>query len=202
MARILSRRVRSASRARGAELGAGSGPRIRRSEGGSRFHFLPAPNFASNPIVFSNYQPQPIRVTPLVIPKLPDSRMSEMSGTWISVTTTRTGSEKLTVRNVLTLNPDGTFRQIVRISEPNGKSHPELGHQWSGTWDLDGNNLIQTVSISSGANYPVGKWTYELVEARFDAMTLKRTVEPDGFVNAGRKPILNFQRMTATVRIE
>ncbi len=169
----------------------------------AEFTFANHPDFSVNsPIVFANIQPQPIRVTPLVIPKLPDPRLNDMSGTWISVTTNHSGNEKFTVRNVLTLNPDGTFRQSVRISDGSGKAHPELGHQWSGTWDLDGNKLLQNVSLSSASTYPVGKWGYEMVETRFDSMTLRRTIEPEGFVNAGHKQTVMFQRMTASVRID
>ncbi|HEX5242884.1 MAG TPA: hypothetical protein VFW23_06425, partial [Tepidisphaeraceae bacterium] len=62
--------------------------------------------------------------------------------------------------------------------------------------------LLQNVSLSTTNLYPVGQWGYELKDLRFDALNLQRTIEPEGFRYAGRKPLFKFQRMTATVKAE
>ncbi len=160
------------------------------------------PRFNTNAISFPTIQPQPITVMPIEMPKSADPRIGKISGTWICTTASRSGNERFTLRDVLVLNPDATFRQSLHVLDSKGKEHPELGHQWSGTWELNGDKLIQNVSLSTTNLYPVGQWGYELKDLRFDALNIQRTIEPDGFRYAGRKPLFKFQRMTATVKAE
>jgi uncharacterized RDD family membrane protein YckC len=134
------------------------------------------------------------------VPKRSDPRVAKVTGTWVAQSTKKAGIDVLVVRNVLTLNSDGTFQQSIRATDSAGKVRSDLGHRWSGVWEFEGNAIVQTVLISSTRDYPIGRWTYEMVNIGTDEISLCRTSEPEGFIYAGRKPVLKYQRVAVTVR--
>ena len=73
----------------------------------------------------------------------PDYVLNLLPGTWL-----REHSEKgMQVRRLLTLAPDGAFREVVRITDPRGQVTEYL-HE--GTWLFDGTNLKRKYTVMSG----------------------------------------------------
>jgi len=73
----------------------------------------------------------------------PEYIQTLLPGTWL-----REHSEKgMQVRRLLTLAPDGAFREAVRITDPRGQV-TEFVHE--GTWLFDGTNLKRKYTVMSG----------------------------------------------------
>lgn len=125
-----------------------------------------------------------------------------LAGTWSASSTATSGNKKFTQSTVLTLEADGTFHETLRSVDAQGVDHPEFGHDSSGTWDINGERLIEHVTTTSTRHHPVGSWVYDLSATSPDAMQLRRVSTPPTYAASSHKPLLSFQRQQASARTE
>lgn len=117
-----------------------------------------------------------------------------VAGIWITQSPAF-GKQKLRLRTVMTLAPDGSFKELVRAYDGQGKEHPDLGWRFAGTWSLVRNRLVKNVASSSAPGYPAGNWSYDLLPAGDGTITLRRVSTPPGYRYAGHRESQTFHRM-------
>jgi uncharacterized RDD family membrane protein YckC len=125
-----------------------------------------------------------------------------MTGTWLASSSATSANRKLTLATSLTLNADGSFHETLSCTDAQGTAHPDFGHELSGTWELAGERLIEHVTTTSTRHHPTGAWVFDLTTTAPDSLQLRRVSTPASYANAGRKPLLNFQRQQASAETE
>lgn len=125
-----------------------------------------------------------------------DPKLAALSGTWVIRATQQTGRGPVVWMNTLTLNSDGSFHQSTRALEPSGLTRLGSAQEWSGTWSLQGNQLIQNVTQSTTAHSPKGRWVFVLGEHDSDSLMLRRQSSPQGSAATDSHPIYAFRRST------
>ena len=142
-------------------------------------------------------------VQPLAEVAAPEElRPPRYAGTWIIRAKQRKGNTTLTWISTLVLDASGEYRQRIRVTGPAGVLHPEMNQDWSGTWTVDRDQLVETVRQSTTLQHPRGTWVYNITPNELAGLTLRRQACPEGLPGASTHPSYKYARATTVAETD
>ena len=155
--------------------------------------------------------PVPVRAAPRPAPAVQakatvatatlDATSARLVGTWVIRATQKTKSDTLRWTSTLILRNDGTYNQRIRASDDLGLQRDDLSQDWSGTWSMVGNTLVENVKQSSAPHHPPGRWVYAISAFNPADITMRRQAVPKNLSDTTH-PIYRYHKTSVVADSE